>query len=277
LVQFKRGAFPDGQNRICIDRSTLSIDRSEYRPRAGGDEALSATGTRLRPRAAGYRRGADTRRRIVETAIDLFALQGYDGTSTRALAEGAGVNLPAIQYYFGSKEGLYRAAIDHIVGQIVEGMKPTASRVAAVLANGAPARRTLFALLFDMLDAVLAIVVAEPCVPQKKLFISRADIERSAALKPLHAALRRYTVDPCLDLVARLTDSPCEDERTIARTLLILGQVMVFAHKGPQRDLGWARIDEARLQTIRTLLREHTTAILDAAPREARMTATGGA
>lgn len=228
---------------------------------------MTGAGTRLQPRpGSGYRRGADTRRRIVETAIHLFAMRGYDGTSTRALAESAEVNLPAIQYYFGSKEGLYRAAIDHIVEQIVEGMKPVASRVAAALAGGELAHETLFALLFDMLDALLAIIVAEPSVPQKKLFISRADIERSAALKPLHATMRRYTVDPCLDLVARLTDSPCEDERTIARTLLILGQVTVFAHKGPQRDLGWVRIDNDRLQTIRMLLREHTRAILNAAP-----------
>ena len=221
--------------------------------------------TRLRPRTnGGYRRGTDTRCRIIETAIDLFAMRGYDGTTTRALAESAEVNLPAIQYYFGSKEGLYRAVIDHIIAQIADGMKPTATRVTAALAEGDLARKTLFALLFDMLDAVLAVIVDEPCMPRNKLFISRADIERSAALKPLHAALRRYTVDPCLALVARLTGRPCDDERTIARTLLILAQVTVFAHKGPQRDLGWTQIDEARLQIIRSLVHEHTAAILDA-------------
>jgi len=61
--------------------------------------------------AARYRpgtdpRGEDTRRRILETAIEVFAREGYEGTSTRELAAAAGVNLPAIQYYFGSKEGL---------------------------------------------------------------------------------------------------------------------------------------------------------------------------
>jgi AcrR family transcriptional regulator len=227
---------------------------------------LTGAGTRLQPRpGSGYRRGADTRSRIVETAIDLFAMRGYDGTATRALAESAEVNLPAIQYYFGSKEGLYRAAIDHIVEQIVEGMKPAASRVAAALAGGEPARETLFALLFDMLDALLAIIVAETSVPQKKLFISRADIERSAALKPLHAALRRYMVGPCADLVARLTDRPRDEERTIARTLLILGQVTVLAHEGPKHLLGWTKIDEPRSQLLRALVHEHATAILDAA------------
>ena len=226
---------------------------------------MTGRSTRLQLRAgSGYRRGADTRCRIIETAIDLFAMRGYDGTSTRALAESAEVNLPAIQYYFGSKEGLYRAAIDHIIAQIADGMKPTVARVTAALAHRDLPRKTLFVLLFEMLDAMLAIIVGEPCMPAKKLFISRAEIERSAALKPLHAAMRRYSVDPCLALVARLTGQPDDDERTIARTLLILAQVTVFAHKGPQRDLGWTQIDEARLQIIRSLVHEHTAAILDA-------------
>ncbi|MEA2815035.1 MAG: TetR/AcrR family transcriptional regulator, regulator of cefoperazone and chloramphenicol, partial [Rhodospirillaceae bacterium] len=67
-----------------------------------------------RGRPATQARGEDTRRRILETALDLFAAQGYEGASTRQIAEGAGVNLPAIQYYFGNKEGLYRAIIDDI-------------------------------------------------------------------------------------------------------------------------------------------------------------------
>src|SRR5215831_9578698 len=80
-------------------------------------------------------RGEDTRRRILETAIEAFARDGYDTVSTRHLAERAGVNLPAIQYYFGSKEGLYRAVIGHIVRQIEERMAPVATRVKTVLAD----------------------------------------------------------------------------------------------------------------------------------------------
>ena len=60
----------------------------------------------LRQRTGAYARGEDARRRILEAALEMFATVGYEGTSTRHLAERAGVNLPAIQYYFGSKEGL---------------------------------------------------------------------------------------------------------------------------------------------------------------------------
>ena len=49
--------------------------------------------------------------RILAAARELYATRGISGLSTRRLAEAAGVNLSLIHYYFGSKEGLVRAAI----------------------------------------------------------------------------------------------------------------------------------------------------------------------
>ena len=89
--------------------------------------------------AAACRR--DTRRRILDTALEVFAAEGYEGASTRLLAERAGVNLPAIQYYFGSKEGLYRAVIDSIVEHTEAHMAPLAARVKAALASRKPRGR----------------------------------------------------------------------------------------------------------------------------------------
>lgn len=54
--------------------------------------------------------GEQSRERLLQAALRLFAHQGFAKTSTREIAEAAGVNLAAISYYFGDKEGLYRAA-----------------------------------------------------------------------------------------------------------------------------------------------------------------------
>ncbi|MBL8451009.1 MAG: TetR family transcriptional regulator [Dechloromonas sp.] len=53
-------------------------------------------------------RSSDTRLRILDTAEGLFMAQGYEGTSMRQITAGAGVNLAAVNYHFGSKEGLLR-------------------------------------------------------------------------------------------------------------------------------------------------------------------------
>lgn len=57
-----------------------------------------------------------TKEAILDTALELFALQGYDATSTRQIAQKSNANLSAISYHFGSKEGLYKASFYHCFG-----------------------------------------------------------------------------------------------------------------------------------------------------------------
>jgi AcrR family transcriptional regulator len=53
---------------------------------------------------------AGLRARILSVAQDLFAEHGYAGASTRAIAQGAGVNLAQLHYHFGAKRDLFKAA-----------------------------------------------------------------------------------------------------------------------------------------------------------------------
>ena len=52
-----------------------------------------------------------TRTKIVVAARDAFRATGFDRASTRAIAAAAGVNVSLISRYFGSKAGLYEAAV----------------------------------------------------------------------------------------------------------------------------------------------------------------------
>ena len=53
--------------------------------------------------------GQEARTRLIDAALVLFADQGFAKTSTREIAQAAQVNVASISYYFGDKEGLYRA------------------------------------------------------------------------------------------------------------------------------------------------------------------------
>lgn len=55
-------------------------------------------------------RNSDSRRTLLLSAGELFADQGYDSVTTRAISETAGVRLSAIHYHFGTKENLYLEA-----------------------------------------------------------------------------------------------------------------------------------------------------------------------
>jgi TetR/AcrR family transcriptional regulator, regulator of cefoperazone and chloramphenicol sensitivity len=86
-----------------------------------------------RPTAGGYVRGDETRLRIIEAAIELFGEHGFDGASTRDIAARAGVNAPALQYYFENKEGVFRACAEHIADETWRNFEPVVAHATEVL------------------------------------------------------------------------------------------------------------------------------------------------
>ena len=55
--------------------------------------------------------GQDTRTALIEAARAVFAENGYDGATVRAIATRAGVDAAMVNHWFGSKEGLFAQAV----------------------------------------------------------------------------------------------------------------------------------------------------------------------
>ena len=219
--------------------------------------------TRHRPGT--HARGEDTRRRILDTALEVFAAEGYEGASTRVLAERAGVNLPAIQYYFGSKEGLYRAVIDSIIEHTEVQMAPLTGRVTAALARHDTPCEELLELLCLMLESFVALVSNGKQIEAKRLFFARAEVEDTPGLERLHESGMRQIFQPCLDLIGRLLGRTTEDRETVLRTLTVFGQVTIFCDKPVRRILHLGELTEDYVRAIQDLVRSHTLAIFEAA------------
>ncbi|GAA2807673.1 TetR/AcrR family transcriptional regulator [Crossiella cryophila] len=71
---------------------------------------MTEEGTHRRP--GRWRSGAESKQRILDTARDLFGRHGYGGTTVRAVATAAGVDPAMVFYFFGTKQGLFAAAIE---------------------------------------------------------------------------------------------------------------------------------------------------------------------
>jgi TetR/AcrR family transcriptional regulator len=96
--------------------------------------ASGSSGTAAAPGTRRRRRGSElVINDLLDAALVEFAAHGFEAASTRAIAERAGAHQPQINYYFSSKEHLWRAAVDR-----------------------------LFALLGDAIDAPLQSVGATP-------------------------------------------------------------------------------------------------------------------
>lgn len=92
----------------------------------------SAAPARSVPRAAeGPATDLDARRRILLGALEVFAERGFDGARTRDIAAAAGVNLGLLQYYFGGKEKLWRAAVDHAFGDLWKALEAVSASAGA--------------------------------------------------------------------------------------------------------------------------------------------------
>ncbi len=79
-----------------------------------------ATTTARSPRKSAETDEASTRDRILDVALQSFAELGFDGASTRAIASLAGVNQGLIPYYFGTKDALWREAVDRAFARLGE-------------------------------------------------------------------------------------------------------------------------------------------------------------
>ncbi|MEO3800781.1 helix-turn-helix domain-containing protein [Nonomuraea sp. B1E8] len=65
-------------------------------------------------------RRTDTRERIQQVALELFAERGYDKTTLQEVAERLQITRPALYYHFRTKEAILAGVVDRLVDSIDE-------------------------------------------------------------------------------------------------------------------------------------------------------------
>jgi AcrR family transcriptional regulator len=217
------------------------------------------------PVDTGYARGEETRARIVRAALKMFGERGFEGASTREIATAAGVNAPALQYYFDNKEGVYLACVEHIVGRLWEYMSEVTERAERALEEGADDEALIEA--FCALQLRLAeFMFTEEGADEWRLFMARLQSgEGPAASFELfeHSPKRRVST-AVSTIVGRLLGRPPEDEETLLRTVTLTGQLTVFqcARRSVLARLKWDAIDTERLALLKRVISEQTASLL---------------
>ncbi|WP_437724935.1 TetR/AcrR family transcriptional regulator [Sorangium sp. So ce861] len=75
--------------------------------------------------------GAARRRDLLEAAYTLIAEKGLEGLRTRDIAARAGVNISTLHYYFGTKDALLVAIVEHVTDKFGEERKPASPGAAS--------------------------------------------------------------------------------------------------------------------------------------------------
>ena len=97
------------------------------------------------------RRGQRTKERVLEEACKVFAEKGYRDATHAEICRRAGTNVAAVNYYFESKESLYRAVFDHLVRK-AEILYPLDGGLLAAAAPEERLRAFVHAFLSRMFD-----------------------------------------------------------------------------------------------------------------------------
>jgi AcrR family transcriptional regulator len=214
----------------------------------------------------GYQRGEETRERIVEAALAIFGEKGYEGASTREIAAAAGVNAPALQYYFDNKEGVYFACAEHITKRVWEQVAPAVEAAEQRMTEEGVSDAELIDTYLAVLSTFFAFIHDNPQSTSWRLFLAReqAGMGPPGAQERInHGVHLRIGAVTCA-MVGRLTGMPANAEETIIRTFAINSQVMTFrVLRGKVlKALDWDCIDRERMEKVRGVLLGQTRIML---------------
>lgn len=196
---------------------------------------------------------------LLETAIDQFGRLGFDGASTRGIAAAAGTTMSSITYHFGSKEGFYLAAAEHIGASIAAQVQP---QMEAIEADFPRDREAAVAAAQDLLEGMAMMMVDPASEPWSRVMV-REQFDPSEAFERIYdqapgricAVLRRLLT------VAKPHYS--EAERAATCVQLISQALILRAGRATVcRVMGVTELKGDALDTLLTTLRANIRAIL---------------
>lgn len=201
-------------------------------------------------------RDDDPRERILLAAQDVFLEQGFELATVREITLRAGVNVAAINYYFGSKDELLAATLDRIMEPYTEArVKALSAAEAAAAPEPAAFDAIIEALVRPMVELsrdqdgarpltrLIQQIRARPSEGTQRFFVSRVDPAVFQFINALQRALPhlaradifwRYNFaigavmqvlidsDPATHRLKRLSGNLCDtgdDEQIIAQVV----------------------------------------------------------
>ena len=161
----------------------------------------------------------ETKEKLLQTAIELFAKHGINGVSTRMLAKESGVNLSSINYYFGGKQKLYDAVLESIVEKISAFI---ASKRAPLLETQLPPNEEFKVFIGNLIDFLCSNTISNA---QAEIVIKEI-IQPSGVYNQLYAQVIEPMHKRLTTLVMQTTT--LTEQEAIIQAHCLMGQAVNF-------------------------------------------------
>lgn len=220
------------------------------------------------PAGAGYRKGDETQRRLLDAALKAFGEEGFAAVTTRRIADAAGVALPALQYYFGGKEGLYRACAEAIVERYRIHTAEAAAEASQDLGDGCSgeaARTRLKALV----SALAGLLVGSTETEAWTQFATRELRNPGPAFEILYDRLWRPGVEITARLIARILGVDPAEPPVRLQALMLISSLMAFqsGRAITFRTMDWSAVGPEQRAMVLSILNGQIDAIGVGAPQ----------
>ena len=165
----------------------------------------------------------ETCRRLLTAASEEFARHGFASARVRQIVDVAKVNVAAVNYYFGGKEGLYRATLRHLAG------RPAPAVKAASNLRGRKPEERLQRRVYAILDRFIG---GDRPSPLGRILAHEA-MDPTGNLESLIGDTMRPEVERIHALLREIA-GPSVPERELAHAALgILGQCVLYLYARP--------------------------------------------
>ncbi|CRL51804.1 CerR family C-terminal domain-containing protein [Pseudomonas sp. P154a] len=219
------------------------------------------------PEGTGYARGEETRARIVDAALKLFGERGFEAASTRDIAAAAGVNAPALRYYFDNKEGVYLACAEHIASHVWGYMAQVVAHAEHALMEN-ESHEALIDAFCAIQGRVVDCMFESEQASEWQLFIAHGQGGQGpvAGFDIINNRLNKPVYSVTTAIVERLMSCAPNDDEARIRSMALNGQLAVFQmmRRTALTSLNWGEVDAQRLELIKCVVIKHTRAVLHA-------------
>lgn len=171
---------------------------------------------------ADNQRDNETCRRLLAAASEEFARRGFASARIRPIVDAARVNLAAVNYYFGGKEGLYRATLKYLATQM------HAPATQKTLGGRKPEQR-LQRRVFAILDRFIG--AARPS-PLGRILAYEA-MDPTGNLESLLEDTMRPELDRIRAILREIAGGEVDDAQLTHAALGILGQCVLYLYARP--------------------------------------------
>ncbi len=164
----------------------------------------------------------ETCRRLLAAASEEFARHGYASARIRQIVVAAKVNVAAVNYYFGGKEGLYRATLRYLAG------RPVPAKAIANRRGRAPEER-LQRRVYAILDRFIG---SDRPSPLGRILAHEA-MDPTGNLESLIGDTMKPEVERIHALLREIAGPDVPDRKLAHAALGILGQCVLYLYARP--------------------------------------------